>query len=83
MALITDKLLGGQYIRTRSDSGRYVVRDDGVVLAVAVDEADDLHSYTEGDIIEIEPSPESSTPSLEERVSDLETAVCELYESTL
>ena len=46
---------GRNFIRTASDSGRYVVRD-GVSYAEAYDLADSGRQYTEGDMILIEGS---------------------------
>ncbi len=53
MAIVTEnyELNGRQFIRTRSDAHRYVVRD-GVSYSEANDPAEFGRTYTEGDIIE-------------------------------
>lgn len=42
-----------QFIRTYSDSGRYIVRD-GVSYDEAIDPAESGRTYTEGDLIPVE-----------------------------
>ena len=44
---------GRDFIRTYSDSGRYVVRD-GVAYEEAIDPAEFGRAYTEGDVIQME-----------------------------
>lgn len=39
------------YIRTYSDAGRYLIREDGAIYEEAVDVENSGHTYTEGDVI--------------------------------
>lgn len=55
MAIITNyyrtRKDGVKLYRTHSDSGRRVVREDGVVFDEAVDIENSGHTYTEGDLL--------------------------------
>lgn len=55
MAIITNyyrtRRDGVKLFRTYSDDGRYVVREDGVVYAEAVDVENSGHTYVEGDLL--------------------------------
>ena len=62
---------GRDFIRTTSDSGRYVVRD-GVEYSEACDPAEFGRSYTEGALI-----------PAEERADDPDAATVEDYEAAL
>lgn len=42
---------GKTYVRTYSDAGRYLIRDDGAVYEEAVDVENSGHNYTEGDLL--------------------------------
>lgn len=86
MAIVT-KILDDTFIETRSNDGRYIIRDDGIKFEIGLDLLTKKRTYTEGDKIQKEVPPSApvqddimSTPSIEERISDVEAAVCELYE---
>jgi hypothetical protein len=52
MIIIQKVIINGKtYIRTYSDAGRYLIREDGVVYEEAVDVENSGHTYTEGDIL--------------------------------
>lgn len=42
---------GTLYVRTYSDAGRYLIREDGAVYEEAVDVENSGHVYTEGDLL--------------------------------
>lgn len=73
MAIVTEHfdVNGRDFIRTVSDAGRYVVRDE-VSYSEACDPAELGRTYTEGELM-----PE------EERVADPEAATAEDYEAAL
>lgn len=91
MAIISELQSDGRLIFQYSDENRYLVKQDGsgLIVTQALDPVGMPHEYIEGDIIEppkppepepveIEPAP--PMPTLDERISDVEAAVCELYE---
>lgn len=86
MALVT-RILDDTFIETRSDDGRFVVRDDGIEFEIGFDALSHKRTYTEGRKIPPpepeqiqEPIAEPLMPTLDERIADVEAAVCELYE---
>ena len=52
MIIIQKVIINGKtYIRTYSDAGRYLIREDGAVYEEAVDVENSGHNYTEGDLL--------------------------------
>lgn len=51
--ILTEKLIINDktHIRTYSNEGRYLIREDGAVYEEAVDVENSGHTYTEGDIM--------------------------------
>ena len=51
--ILTEKIIinDKSHIRTYSDEGRYLIREDGAVYEEAVDVENSGHTYTEGDVI--------------------------------
>lgn len=90
MAIQSELQSDGRLILQWSDDNRYLVKQDGsgLIVTQALDPVGMPHEYIEGDKIEPptppepeeEPEPDPYVPSLDERVSDVEAAVCELYE---
>lgn len=64
---------GKTYIRTYSDAGRYLIREDGVVYEEAVDVENSGHTYTEGDVMpDIEITAEEALKIITEGGNDEE-----------
>lgn len=51
--IVTQKVVINEktYIRTYSDEGRYLIREDGAIYEEAVDVENSGHTYVEGDLL--------------------------------
>lgn len=86
MAIVT-RVLDDTFVETRSNDGRYIIRDDGIKFEIGLDLLTKKRTYTEGEKIQKDVPPSApvqddimAMPSIEERMADAEAAICELYE---
>lgn len=64
---------GKTYIRTYSDAGRYLIREDGAAYEEAVDVENSGHTYVEGDVMpDIEITAEEALKIITEGGNDEE-----------
>lgn len=74
MILIETIIINGKrHIRTYSDEGRCLIREDGAVYEEAIDIENSGHTYTEGDIIpDVEITAEEALKIITEGEDDTE-----------
>jgi len=67
MLVTEEKIIGNRtFIHNYSDSGYFIIREDGVKFIDAMDIPEQSHTYTESDeLIKIIPGPEDDESSID------------------